>query len=302
MNKILFALSAPVLTALLIIPFGFAYAASVDYYIKIDDIEGESTSNSSDEAELEARDSQGGSDSSEKKGNVEVEFKVEKGESMEEGDPDRPLTGGNSETEGIEPDEIDFRDDDSDDDSIMEDEDDHGNTISVRAVEVRGWDSEEKEAFMNTVKTHAQVQSGEDLENFAKGVLLEDESVESVSFDDGKIEVKYKAQARLFGFIPFRFTETIRIEANEEEANRIQVRFPWYSFLLSSDISAADLKDLLAEDLDNENVTFNPLATGGTGDMSVEGNASVFAQALEALSNALKARHEAAMNSVRNLK
>lgn len=198
--------------------------------------------------------------------------------------------------------EDDAMTDDDDDEMMEEEEDERGNEISVQAVEVRGWDPEKKQAFLNTVKAHAEVKSGQDLENFAKGILLKDEDVDSIAIGEEGVQIAYRARGKLFGFIPLTFKERITVQANATAEERVTVRFPWYGLFLSADVSASDLEAALVTDLDDENITFNPLATGGTADVSASADVSGFAEALQALSSALKTRHDTVKNSVNNIR
>jgi hypothetical protein len=168
------------------------------------------------------------------KGNVETTWKVEEGESAaqeeggvqqynesdlefaseraSEGDPDRPLVVGNAAI------------------------------VSVSAVEVRGWDAEEKEAFLSTVKTHAELHSQMDLEHFAQGILLKDENVFEVEVDDAMLTMHYKMPGRLFGIFTASFTAQAEAHTNGE----VKVKFPWYSFLYSKYGTAAEVESELS--------------------------------------------------------
>src|SRR3989344_6775138 len=92
-----------------------------------------------------------------------------------------------------------------------------GNAVSVSAVEVRGWDPKEKQEFLATVKAHAQVRSEQDLENFAKGVLLENENMEEISLNFEKITMEHRSSGKLFGFIPISFTQRVELEAEGDD-------------------------------------------------------------------------------------
>lgn len=110
-----------------------------------------------------------------------------------------------------------------------------GSVISASAMEVQGWDSAQKEQFLNTVKTEAEVRSGQDLQNFAKGVILRDQGVESVDIATDTVKVSYREPAKLFGI--FNSGLTAQIEA--DSSGHATVSYPWYSFLFSMPSSAA---------------------------------------------------------------
>lgn len=225
--------------------------ASVDAFLDIKGVEGESEK---------------------KKGNVEIQWKVEEGEKAP----------------GVEPDEIDVAAQGASQDRGSGEV--QGNAVSVSAVEVRGWDPKQKQEFLATVKAHAQVQSGEDLENFAKGVLLENENMEEISLNFEKIKLKHRASGKLFGFIPVSFTETVEIDPATEAAGRIKVKFPWYAFFIAKDVSAEEIEAEIGMNEkwmkgDNENWNFGAQA-----------------EIITSVSNILKTKHETAMNSIRNMK
>src|SRR3989344_6467360 len=73
------------------------------------------------------------------------------------------------------------------------------NEVSAAAREIRGWDENEKTEFLATVKAHAQLKSSQDLDNFAKGVMIEDENVDAVAAGEESVEVRYKLPARFLG-------------------------------------------------------------------------------------------------------
>jgi hypothetical protein len=108
--------------------------------------------------------------------------------------------------------------------------------VSVSAVEVRGWDIKKKEAFLETVREHAQVRSGEDLENFAQGVLLRHEEIDSIETNAASVSVRSRAPARLFGI--FRTSiehETTITFGDGQRGSRVKVKFPWMRFLYRVD-------------------------------------------------------------------
>lgn len=163
----------------------------------------------------------------------------------------------------------------------------HGSDVSVAAVEIRGWDAQSKADFLANVKTHAEVASSQDLEVFAKGVLLKDSNVERVDVgEDGNVTVDYKGRGRLFGFIPLSFTQRVNVRANEEAKNRVSVRYPWFGFLMATNVSAADIKasieQSLASDTQLSSMTVDAAA-----------NVRVSADIINAISAVLKAKAEA---------
>jgi hypothetical protein len=117
-----------------------------------------------------------------------------------------------------------------------------GSVVSVKARTVRGWSDDDKEKFMLTVKNHAQIQSGQDLENFATGILIKDENVASVESDDSTVEVRYKLPAKFLGIFSAEIEAStdVDVDATGELGNQkeVSVKFPWYRIFFSLDESA----------------------------------------------------------------
>ncbi|PIQ66573.1 MAG: hypothetical protein COV96_00805 [Candidatus Zambryskibacteria bacterium CG11_big_fil_rev_8_21_14_0_20_42_18] len=114
-------------------------------------------------------------------------------------------------------------------DSIIKDDEsaEPVTAVVVEAGEVRGWDPEEKEVFLQTVKTHAELRSGQDLENFARGVLLEDENMEKLEIAEDGVKIGYHLPAKLFNIFETSFRTQVEIKSD----SNVKVKFPWYSFL-----------------------------------------------------------------------
>ncbi|RJQ34407.1 hypothetical protein C4556_02710 [Candidatus Parcubacteria bacterium] len=194
----------------------------------------------------------------------------------QDGDPDRPMVEGQI-----------FQNNQSDIDFLQ------GNVVSVSAVEVRGWDPKQKQEFLATVKAHAQVQSGQDLENFATGILLKDENVEEISSDEDSVEVRYRVPAKFLGIFETSIPVIVVAEkAQGELGGGVKVRFPWYRVLfgIEEEVSETSLEtDIGAEviaDLDSDGAL----------------DVSVAARIYTAISNVLKTKHDTVKNSVGNIR
>lgn len=182
---------------------------------------------------------------------------------VENGDPDQPIVTGSIPTiDKATPKLQDLSGSgkgalDDDDDSVSHDseEEDHeddamhrshdadedelrGNAVSVEAREIRGWDSEKKEDFLATVKEHAEVRSEQDLENFAKGVLIRDDHVEAVEVEEEGVQVDYRVPAKFLGI----FDAGLSAHVDVDTQGRVKVNYPWYGFLFQKLSRAADLQ------------------------------------------------------------
>jgi len=202
------------------------YAA---YYIKYEGVDGEAIDSSAPGVEPDEIDARTTDDGDSAKGNVETEFKVEKGESAapgvepdeidskfnsdnaEEtnGDEDQPIITGqipNTEQGGIEPDEIDdkFSDDSRE---------------STFAILLSGAGEDKP--------SQAGKKQIEDI--LLQGAHADDVPMEEISLNFEKIESKVKQEVKLFGFIPIQATATVEIDKQE----RVKVKFPWWAFFAS---------------------------------------------------------------------
>jgi len=170
------------------------------------------------------------SDSESSKGNVETELKVGKGEKG-------PSSGNTtlSTNENIP-------------------------SVAVQAVEVRVWDPEKKKEFLERVMEHAEIQSEQDLENFATGVLLQDERIEHISFNFQKIKFEYNSRARFLGLFEVPLRQRIEVtfgdlpaeasaQAGGEQSARVEVRFPWYHILMKKGVQSEELEAALEAEL-----------------------------------------------------
>ena len=293
MKNISLTFDAAIFLAILIMLFGAFAVSAFAAEVKVD---------ASASVGVSAKDSDGDGSSGNAGVGVAAETKAEAqtqegaSDRANDGTPEPSIPGGIFQNDQSDINFITKSSSSADDDAL---EGEHDNNVSVKAVEVRGWDPDKKQAFLGTVKAHAEVKSGQDLENFATGVLLKDENIESVSFNNGEIKVEYKAQGKLFGFIPHTYRETITVDAKAEASGRVKVRFPWYQSLLTPGLSADDITKSLGDNL----VNFNPLATGAAAvSANAEADAHTLAGALEAISSVLKTKHDTVKNSINNIR
>ena len=165
-------------------------------------------------------------------------------------------------------------------------------TVSASAVEVRGWDPKQKQEFLATVKAQAQVRSGQDLENFAKGIVIHDENVEEISSDEDSVEVRYRVPAKFLGF--FETTLPVTVVANKAEGELgkgVKVHFPWYRFLFG-------VSDQVSETSLETSVNSAVIADLDIGALDF----AVSARLYSAISNVLKTKHDTVKNSIGNIR
>ena len=159
------------------------------------------------------------------------------------------------------------------------------NTISAEAREIQGWDEKKKSDFLETAKEYSQVKSGQDLENFAKGVLLKDEKVKSIQADEEEVEMEYKMPARFLGI----FSTSLAARAKIARDGSVKVAYPWYSFLFKKLVAANDIKSeaeaSLPEVGDEALVLFEKRAL-----------------MIKTLSSMMKTKHDTVKNSIGNIR
>lgn len=165
--------------------------------------------------------------------------------------------------------------------------------VPIRAIEVRGWDPVKKEAFLSEVKKHAELQSQQDLNNFATGILLKDENVTEVSVPEGEVEMRYKIPGKFLGLFNATFPAHITVtteQTAEENRGKVKVRFPWYRFLygVPDEVKVERFEEELQEAIDN-------LEDDGENNQQRQG------QMLQTISNVSKAAHDTAMSIIRKI-
>lgn len=229
--------------------------------------------------------------SSKAKGNVEMQYKVEEGQKTGTALLEIEATGEASKASttdaGVLPQVTNVEPQTSRNASDFR----LSEAVSISAVTVRGWDATKKQEFLATGKTHAQVQSDQDLERFAEGVLLKDEAIENIDYDDTHITVFYKGKAKLFGFIAFPYTHHVTIDTDAQASDRVIIQLPWYRFLLKTGIDAESMETAIAVDL-----------RGELSSNDVSARISAYANALSTVATVLKKKHEIAKNTIGNVR
>lgn len=187
--------------------------AATDYYLEIEGIKGESRASASTETSVSSTGR--ATTSTEAKGNVEYEWKVEEGEKAEAkesgekgGTEDINIGVGELRNTGIEPDEIDFMG-----------ESENATNFGI----LLGGGSDDSEERAQGLERARLV-----LEENAKA---SDQAIESVSLNFEKITTRVRHEVRLFGFIPVEATAEVDVDAEQ----RVAVRFPWWTIFASGD-------------------------------------------------------------------
>lgn len=189
-----------------------------------------------------------------------------------------------------------------------------GESISVDGDLVRGWDPEKKKEVMAEKKAFAEMRSGQDLEHFAAGILLDDDAIREVKVTEDLLEVESDEKGKLFWFIPVTLTSRVVVKLTPsdggEDGASVSVRFPWWSMFVKKTYSADDMERELRgalsafawEKVDNSEapVPSESVAdTTGTFDPTKWGT---LARTLGLVSNIMKTKHDTVKNSISNVR
>ena len=203
--------------------------------------------------------------------------------------------------------------------------------VFVASGDVNGLTAEQKQAFLATVKTWAEVQSEQDLQNFAVGVMMQEaQPAESLSLNYEKIKFTYNMPAKWLGIIPASYKAEVSIDKGDNENwdfGRVKVKFPWYSFLMRKGTSMKELTQVLQQEAEAKkkgNVEFEWKVEEGqkgaeaeaeiTADTSASEAGkdhkdeieilswSFGARAMQTISNVLKTKHDTVKNSIGNIR
>ncbi len=156
---------------------------------------------------------------------------------------------------------------------------------SFAKVEVRGWDPKKKEAILGRPQ---DVGTDEDLHTFIELVADDNVAIRGIRMTENVVEVESQEEAKLFGFIklPIRFVVVADMDSDGVE-DRVKVKFPWWSFLATTDFDADGFEAEAASKIES---------------FTIKQGIKAQAQLLSSISNVLKTRHDTAKNSISNIR
>ncbi len=112
--------------------------------------------------------------------------------------------------------------------------------LSVRGEEVRSWNEQERAEF----RRYSEMLEGQNTPEVTftaiTNLVLENDRIRNLEINDQEVQVTYRTQLRLLGFIPLERQVTARSSA----AGDISISYPWYSFL-STKPEEGSLRNLL---------------------------------------------------------
>lgn len=93
------------------------------------------------------------------------------------------------------------------------------------------------------------VRSAASLESYASATVRADERLESLTVEEGRLDMEYRKAAKFLWIIPASMKVRVTVDADGDVA----VKYPWYAFLMQTDESRADLEARLTNDIDAVN-------------------------------------------------
>lgn len=90
------------------------------------------------------------------------------------------------------------------------------------------------------------VRSAASLESYASATVRADERLESLTVEEGRLDMEYRKAAKFLWLIPASMKVRVTVDGNGDVA----VKYPWYSFLMQADESRTDLEARLTNDID----------------------------------------------------
>lgn len=109
------------------------------------------------------------------------------------------------------------------------------NTSSTLNFRFERRDMDEKTDY--AVTESYRVRSSAGLESYAATTVRDNEKVESIELGEGAMRLQYRKDARFLWLIPSTMKTTITVHAD----GSVEVRYPWYAFLMSTDESTDEL-------------------------------------------------------------
>lgn len=111
-----------------------------------------------------------------------------------------------------------------------------------------------------------EVRTEADLRGFIRQTSKEDARLKSVDIKEGKVEVEYDQDAKLFGFIK----TTLRTHTSVDTNENVEVSYPWYHIFMKKEQSKATLQSEIARALAAE----RKMTAEGTSTTSAEASIS----------------------------
>jgi len=136
------------------------------------------------------------------------------------------------------------------------------------------------------------VETEEDLTAYAAAVILEDRNVEEIAFYYNKISFNHKQPAKLFGFIPVKYT--MQTTADIDKLGRVKVQMPWWATVFTKN----NAKEI-AKEMEQELQTIGDDAQLSNTDL--QNKLQRQQQTLQTMSNIAKMHYDTGMAIIRKI-
>lgn len=133
--------------------------------------------------------------------------------------------------------------------------------------------------------------SDQDLQLHAVSIAQAHQDIETVEVRDSEVEVEVREQLNLFGFIPLQASKRIMVDATVRGNDRVQVKYPWWSFLATKAQNAAQVQSKINTHLDLTVPEVGDVDDRPTEEVAFYYN-KLIAQALLTISTSVEAQEE----------
>jgi type VI protein secretion system component Hcp len=128
----------------------------------------------------------------------------------------------------------------------------------------------------------------------AVAIAQNDEKIESISLNFEEVEVTYKSQGKILGFIPVNLKQRVTVDTSDGDTfGEVKVKFPWWAFLAKKDSSVENTERTVQTEMLSMDLRAAAPSQDGD-DRPTEEVAFYYnkiqSAALEVLSNTLKAQ------------
>lgn len=119
------------------------------------------------------------------------------------------------------------------------------------------------------------VRSEGSLESYASATVRADKRFESLTIENGELEMEYRKAAKFLWIIP----ASMKVHVTANVSGDVAVRYPWYAFLLQAEEKRADLEARLETEIADINssieVANSTELSGGTRGSGISGDSEV---------------------------
>jgi hypothetical protein len=117
--------------------------------------------------------------------------------------------------------------------------------LQVRGDEVRAWNEEERSAWREYQASHGDDIPEMRLTNHVVERMQENERIREIRTNEEEVEMRYRAEMRLFGVVPIHRDIATRVATD----GSVEISYPWYSFIATKP-DRASIRSILLDTMD----------------------------------------------------